>query len=466
MKKAVRQYSKHISDFKEIETIALRYKNVRNYVYSRYSGVNSLHMLKNYKKQIRDVWVKSKFAKQWGLLDRYWKLALDEAIANIKSEWSNTKNRIKKAVRENDNLTEDEKYFIYYVLKSDEILHKILSRTVFALPKKLEKLIIRSKYIFNLISRYVRRYKNIPYSHRASSFQIDADMYEYKMENGNPFLEFASLRKMKRLRVELTDKSVRSGNLRIVLKNNYIEVHSTVDIKQKQLWNSVNTVGIDKGYKNLFAASSDNFYGCNLNEMLSEETERLNEKNKKRNKIWAQVQSLKEAGDTKKAEVIIKNNFGKKKYINHKNRHDEKVKSYINQQINLFIRNELPSEIVSEELSFVSWDDRYPKHVKRKLSRWIKGYIRERLEYKCHIHNISYTLVNAAYTSQTCHKCGHFGKRKNDAFVCKNCGKMHADTNASKNILKRKYDKEITLHTPYKKVKEILENRLLQTVSV
>lgn len=114
-----------------------------------------------------------------------------------------------------------------------------------------------------------------------------------------------------------------------------------------------------------------------------------------------------------------------------------------------------------ENLDFVSWDDRYPKNVKRKLSRWIKGYyIRKRIEYKCDINTIFYTYINPAYTSKVCNICGEFGDRNGDVFTCPNCGKLHSDLNASKNILNRKYDKEINLYTPYKKVKEILKDRL------
>ena len=115
--------------------------------------------------------------------------------------------------------------------------------------------------------------------------------------------------------------------------------------------------------------------------------------------------------------------------------------------------------------NFCDWKKKFPKHIKRKLSRWIKGYIRERLEFKCEQRNITFTKVNAAYTSQICHRCGCFGKRETDLFTCPKCGQMHADNNASHNIKKRKDDKEITLYTPYKKVKEIVEKRLeLQTV--
>lgn len=112
-----------------------------------------------------------------------------------------------------------------------------------------------------------------------------------------------------------------------------------------------------------------------------------------------------------------------------------------------------------EQLDFVNWNDRYPKSIKRKLSRWIKGYIRERLEYKCDYNSIEFIYINPAYTSKICNICGSFGKRDGDIFNCPECGESHADYNASKNILNRKYDKEISLYTSYKKVKDILENR-------
>jgi transposase len=311
----------------------------------------------------------------------------------------------------------------------------------------------------NLINRYFRRYKSIPYSKKGKTFQIDADMYKYKRENDKLFIEFSSLKKAKRLRIGLTDKVIHSGNLRVILREQSLEIHSALNIKQKKLWLEKNVVGIDKGYKNLFATSSNNLYGSGLNKLLSKETERLNTKNAKRNRIWSQMKNFKENGELEKAERILKNNFGKKKNEKQKNKYDEQVKSLINYEINNLIKIEKPSELVSEDLSFVSWTDKYPKHVKRILSRWIKGYIRERLEFKCEEYSIKYTLVNAAYTSQICSKCERFGKRKNETFDCLTCGKMHADLNASVNIKQRKNDKKITLFTPYKQVKKILEER-------
>ena len=43
---------------------------------------------------------------------------------------------------------------------------------------------------------------------------------------------------------------------------------------------------------------------------------------------------------------------------------------------------------------------------------------------------------------------------------CKKCGEMNANIAAAKNILSRLTDEEITLYTPYKRVKEILVSRI------
>ena len=50
-------------------------------------------------------------------------------------------------------------------------------------------------------------------------------------------------------------------------------------------------------------------------------------------------------------------------------------------------------------------------------------------------------IVPAAYTSQTCHQCGHVAKENRDSqavFRCVECGyQANADVNAAKNILGR-----------------------------
>ena len=66
--------------------------------------------------------------------------------------WSNCKNRVKEAVSKNEDLTDDEKHYIRYILKSDLIFQKILQKKSFVPTDKMKTLVIREKYIHNLIT--------------------------------------------------------------------------------------------------------------------------------------------------------------------------------------------------------------------------------------------------------------------------------------------------------------------------
>ncbi|MBY6838858.1 RNA-guided endonuclease TnpB family protein [Clostridium botulinum] len=455
--KTVKQYSYELNAeaLEELKFIANQYKNVKNYVYSRYSGINSIPLLSK-ERQIRNEWTKSKFYEQWKLPARYWKLALTEAMGNIKSQWSNIKRRIKEQVKVNENLPDEDEHYINYIVKFNDCYHKVLNHIDFDIPKIFKNKNLNFKYLNNLIRRYTRKYKgHIPYSKIGRTFSVDAGLYSYK----NNCINITSTKKGKRLSIKLTDNNRYDRTMIVKIIDNKIVINCSLKIKARKNKNS-NIIGIDKGYRYLFAVSSNRVYGENLNNYLSKETERLNKINAQRNRFWALYNQYLDEGDIKKANKIKENNLGKVKYNYNKLKHDQTVKSYINYSLNQLIKEEKPKEIVMEQLDFVNWNDKYPKNIKRKLSRWIKGYIRERLEYKCDFYSIKYTYINPAYTSKVCSTCGGFGKRDGDSFICPKCGEFHADINASKNILNRKYDKDITLYTNYKKVKKILENRV------
>ena len=65
----------------------------------------------------------------------------------------------------------------------------------------------------------------------------------------------------------------------------------------------------------------------------------------------------------------------------------------------------------------------------------------KRLKDKMDANGGNLVIVPAAYTSQTCHKCGHVAKENREsqaAFHCVKCGyEANADVNAAKNILDR-----------------------------
>ena len=65
----------------------------------------------------------------------------------------------------------------------------------------------------------------------------------------------------------------------------------------------------------------------------------------------------------------------------------------------------------------------------------------KRLQDKMDANGGRLVIVPAAYTSQTCHKCGHVAKENRESqaiFKCVECGyEANADVNAAMNILGR-----------------------------
>jgi IS605 OrfB family transposase len=78
------------------------------------------------------------------------------------------------------------------------------------------------------------------------------------------------------------------------------------------------------------------------------------------------------------------------------------------------------------------------KRQRRVLHSWGFLQLRAFIAYKAALAGVRVTLVNPAYTSQTCSACGHCEKanrRTQSRFLCQSCGyACHADVNAAVNI--------------------------------
>ena len=76
--------------------------------------------------------------------------------------------------------------------------------------------------------------------------------------------------------------------------------------------------------------------------------------------------------------------------------------------------------------------------LRRRLSQWQHGAIRVAVTNKAQLVGRAIAVVNPAYTSQNCSRCGLRGKRHRHAFTCPWCGHaQHADVNAAINIRTR-----------------------------
>ncbi len=83
----------------------------------------------------------------------------------------------------------------------------------------------------------------------------------------------------------------------------------------------------------------------------------------------------------------------------------------------------------------------YKRHMNRSMRENRLGEFLRKLAQRCEREDIPLYGVMAAYTSQTCHVCGHTDSESRvsrDKFICTNCTRVfHADVNAAWNILHR-----------------------------
>ncbi len=76
--------------------------------------------------------------------------------------------------------------------------------------------------------------------------------------------------------------------------------------------------------------------------------------------------------------------------------------------------------------------------LRRRLSLWQRGLIRECATHKAQEHGMTIAKVDPRYTSKNCSRCGLRGVRKRHCFTCPHCGhRAHADINAAFNIRNR-----------------------------
>ena len=164
-----------------IETCDSR-EGCHNYFYSRFSGIEYMDNLKF--RDIRDYLLTNEKdeMKKFNIPSRTWKMELSETITNIKSMWSNTANEIKTYIRDNVNLSDEDRHYLYYILKSNELWAQVIKTQTVNETKKLATIQVSSdkKYLLKLLCRYTRKAKpKISHSTELKSMQFDTQMYRF-----------------------------------------------------------------------------------------------------------------------------------------------------------------------------------------------------------------------------------------------------------------------------------------------
>lgn len=412
--------------FEQLEKQATLLGRVRSEVWRKYGALAGLNQGD---RKIRDTWMKE--GREFSVSANACKEMLRDTVADIKAYREAAKEKVKRAVRERT---------------SDK-----------AEQKRLYTLLIKEKWTEdNFLHRQMRKHFKHGVNHTHNQIIVRADMCKTFDLNGQCWLKVPSLVPRQTIKIPLntTMEYAPKGTLRLILKDGVVEVHSTYEVPEINDCGS-EIIGVDKGYSEAFVDSDGDTYGEDLGDLISTESDYLNQKYKRRNKLRAIAKAK-----PHKRHVIEDNNLGRKKLDKRQSTQQTKLKTLIYTAAHKLV--DKAGVIVAEDLTSPIQSKRnYGKNTNRRLNTWTKGILADALTHVSQRRGSTLQLVNAAYTSQM-DSFSHgllIGTRKGDKFYRDNGDVVQADWNAARNVLARLEDDEIRLYTPYREVKRVLQER-------
>ncbi len=422
--KTVRQYnSMPISeaDMRKLQEIAKDYGAVKNYVYQRYGGIKSLPKIyPGY--TVQNEMTASGLRMQLGLPSVYFYLAVFDALGDIKNQWTQTKSRTEKCIRENENLTPEDRHYLRFVMKQSQCFESILLEKEIILSENWEKTFaevrtgVDEARLNQYLRRQVRKHLRKLHTDTVDGFAISEKAYRYD-DHG---IYFAIKEKRKRVFVPLTDNNRYTKQLyvRIFPGEGKIVIHAPVETKVRQHEDYQREIGLAVGIRNMFVTDRGNIYGEKYSDYQYALADYVRESNIRysRNK---------------------EKNPGRKKYMAGRERMEAALHTYINAEINRMLRTEKPSVIYAPKLPQSSKAS-VNKKINSSVNMWQKGYVRNRLTQKCREQSVELIEVFGKDISNECSRCGAIGQKVNGVFFCKACGtELPERVNAARNALKR-----------------------------
>ena len=207
------------------------------------------------------------------------------------------------------------------------------------------------------------------------------------------------------------------GEADLVLINGKFYLYQAIDIPDEEEETAEDFIGVDMGITDIVSLSD----GTNIS------SKEVKEIRIRYSKVRASIQSK----GTRNCHKLLKRLKGRERrfvtIVNHR----------ISKQIVAKAKKEQKG-IAIEDLKNIRIgvnSKKRNKTFRRRINSWSFSQLRSFLEYKCKINGIQLVAINPAYTSQTCHNCGHIGIRKGKLFRCNHCGNVaDADINAALNI--------------------------------
>lgn len=414
-------------DMNKLQEIAWDYTKVKDYVYQRYGGVRSLSKLyPGY--TVQNEMTRSGLRESLGLPTVYFYMAIFDALGDIKSQWTRTKSRILKNVGRNQELSPEEKHYLRYLLKVSNAFEAVVNHRQVHLKTDMQKQYdllaedVDTKRLDNYLRRQTRRTHMKISASTSDGFYLTEKAYRY----GDHGIYITIKEKRKRIFIPLTDNNQYTRQLYIKLypEQGNIEIKAPVNVKVQNHQDYTEHVGVSLGMYTMLVTDG----GCAYGERLGEYQVELAD--------WIRTQA-KNYHPSNEAET------GRKKYTAQKQRMTEQLHSYINMELNRFLKTEKPKVIYIPKLPKPQKHSG-DKAINNSVNLWQRGYIKKRLRQKCQEQSVEITEVFAKNISNECSRCGTAGRKIDGLFICNSCGyEAEIKQNAAQNAKRRGMENQI-----------------------
>ena len=427
----------------------------KNYIYQRYGGIKSLGKL--YSGHAIETEVKEAgFREKIGLPSVYFTASVNRALGDIKIMWAQVKNGINDAASKNNQFSPEDRHYIRFVVKVNGCLENILNGKQISLPEeiqsKYESIIAelgdesgqRVRSLNRYICRQTRKRLRKQHTDNETYFTIKKQGYRYGESEGEHGIFLATKVNKQRIFIPLTDTNVYDRMLDIKLnpQKRKVEIIIPLFVNTKQHENYTNEIGISLGLWDMITTSTGNVYGSEFGKMQQEISKYILKENYQNGR-----ENISET----------------QKYAARKAKMDAALKNYVNMEINRMLAQEKPNAVYMAKLP------RNPGMLMKGtgdtyfLRMWKKGFVTERIQWKCQENGIRIIEVIGKGISTECSACGQRGYVKGENFQCPVCGyEENKKINGARNALNRgKTGKQLNKQFPQEKDveagKEIIE---------
>ncbi len=409
------------SDMKRLLEIARDCKVVKNYVYDRYGGIGGL--LKIYPGYtVQNEMTKSGLREKLGLPSIYFYLSIFDALGDIKSQWTYAKKRVEKNIRNNPNLSAEERHYLRFVMKQSQCFESILVGGELKLADGWSEGYaaicagVDTHRLDQYLRRQVRRHLDKPHTDAAEGFIVSPKGYRYA--DHGIYLTMKESRK--RLFIPLTDNNQYKTQIyvRLCPDKERITLNIPIEVRQRHPKGYSGKSGLAMGLNCMFVTDQGRVYGEKYLEYQSAITDYVRER-------------------LPRHQRNSRNNPGKKKYNAGKTRLEKMMHDYVNAEINRMLETEKPGVIYIPKFPAKSKAG-FNRRVNATINMWQKGFIKSRLSQKCRERSIELVEVFGKGISTQCSRCGADGVKEDGVFRCSACKmELPERQNTAGNVLRR-----------------------------